>query len=254
MTHEEYLNKGFKCVRVFDSETTGFPPVASMVEMAFTEVYVREWPDLDEQRPDIAIGQTFSWLTQPKHEIALDAMVIHHITQEMCDRDGTDLSHMLDRFNALPTDYWVAHNADFDRKFFSGPAEVPWICTLKAARRIWPNAPRHTNQHLRYWLGLHKHQDPTRTEPSHRAGPDTYCTAFLLAKMLQEGNSLASLVSGEGPQELKIIPFGKHKGTPFKELPLSYLSWLKKNSSDPDVLLTVQKVLKSKSTAFMKTR
>ena len=51
------------------------------------------------------------------------------------------------------------------------------------ALRVWPEAPRHSNQVLRYWRGMRL--DHARAMPPHRAGPDAWVTAHILADLAQ---------------------------------------------------------------------
>ena len=65
------------------------------------------------------------------------------------------MSQVHTRFGAI-----AAHNADFETKFFE--PMLPVICTYKAALRVWPDAPSHSNGALRYWL-----EDQGKVSPSH---------------------------------------------------------------------------------------
>ena len=145
-----------------------------MVEIAWTDVI------LDGGR--FVLGETQSHLLKPKHKISPGALATHQITEEMV-KDAPEIGEI----KPSPTvgaDIFVAHSAAFDRQFF--PArEHPWICTQMAARRVWPEAPSYSNQNLRNWLNL-EFPDPERTLPPHRAGPDTYVTAHILLRLLQE--------------------------------------------------------------------
>src|SRR5690606_31559791 len=82
----------------------------------------------------------------------------------------------------------VAHNWAFEAAFL-GDQQTPAICTLKAALRVWPDAPSHSNSVLRYWLedqGLLS-LDHETAMPPHRAGPDAYVTAHILKTLLAAG-------------------------------------------------------------------
>jgi exodeoxyribonuclease X len=140
------------------------------------------------------------------------------------------------RFSEMPCDYWAAHNASFDAKFFT-PKTGRWICTMKAAQAIYPDAPSHKNQILRYWLDLDDMMDGSRYGEAHRAGFDTYVTACLLAKMILANkmtlNDIANLY--DKPSTGGVIPFGKHKGMPWNKLPRSYVVWLSENTKDDEI-------------------
>jgi exodeoxyribonuclease X len=110
---------------------------------------------------------------------------------------------------------------------FIGPDAVddlPWICTYKAALRVWPDAPRHTNQVLRYWRNLEIDQELAM--PPHRAGPDAWVTAHLLLALLKEA-SVAQLIEWTAmPKLVSAMPFGKYKGRSWPEIPSDYLEWM----------------------------
>jgi exodeoxyribonuclease X len=48
----------------------------------------------------------------------------------------------------------------------------------------------------------------------------------------------------QGPNKLRNIGFGKHKGMKFEDIPRDYLQWmLNKNEWDKDTMFTVRKIL-----------
>lgn len=78
-------------------------------------------------------------------------MAIHHITEEMVE-GAPLLSEVIGRY--LGADAYVAHNAKFDKA--RSPAmgnSVDLHCT-KLARSLLPEHKSHSNQYLRYSLGL----------------------------------------------------------------------------------------------------
>lgn len=42
---------------------------------------------------------------------------------------------------------------------------------------------------------------------------------------------------------MKIMPFGKHKGTSITEIPISYLQWAVKNLDSPELVAALEKEL-----------
>ena len=121
---------------------------------------------------------------------------------------------------------FVAHNCDFERKFITSSitGEAPWICTYKAALHLWPDAPRHNNQVLRYWRGLRL--DPALAMPPHRAGPDAWVTAQLLAEMVTIASIDQLIEWTQQPRPMPVMTFGKHKGLPWSQIPADYLDWM----------------------------
>lgn len=237
MTHSIRIN-------VMDTETTGFPPNASVVEFAYTRLEVFFEDPEKTKAIDIKVGDTTAYLMKPEHPIGLEAMAIHHI-QEKHVAEMRPCREVLDRLKTEPCDYWAAHNAAFDRKFFDAEG-LRWICTMKVAQTLYPDAPSYKNQVLRYWLNLDNHMDVSRTDPAHRAGPDTYVTAYLLAKMIASRKmdldtmhliTMSKIAQGN-------ITFGKHRGTLWKDLPLDYLAWLAKNGQSEDVVESAKHYMK----------
>lgn len=95
----------------------------------------------------------------------------------------------------------VAHNAAFDRAFWraeaqragAAPAQVdlPFACTVRLSRRLFPQAPNHRLGTLAAWHGL---PDSGR---AHRALADATTTAHLLLRLQAE---LAQRLGLQGPQ------------------------------------------------------
>lgn len=229
-------------INVVDVETTGFsgPPKGDFVEIANTPVIVHFE---DGELYDLKVGHTHAVLANPGCECNIEALATHHITPDLYS-NAKESRVVHDEFMAQECDYWAAHNANFEKKFLT--TDKPWICTMKVAQMVYPDAPSYKNQVLRYHLGLDKHMELARTLPAHRAGPDTYVTAYLLAKLIAAKRmtieEMAALTDSRILQGK--IAFGKHRGTPWNKLPISYLSWLAKNSDDEQVVATAKHYLK----------
>ena len=210
-------------IRAIDFETTGLPTEEdpqAICEVGFTEV-------LDGN----VSSQTFAMLTNPGRPMPVEAQAVHHIS----DADLTGAPPITDGLQMLmrgPPDFFAAHNADYEQGFFAGGG-VPWIDTWKVALRLWPDAPSHSQQVLRYYLDLGCDRD--RASPAHRAGPDSYVCAMILARILQDGRaSLDQMVKwSKGAPLLHRVTFGKHKGMLWDDLPTDYLQWIA-HKSDMD--------------------
>ena len=215
-------------IRVIDFETTGLPTDeggASLVETGFCDVRV-------DDGMAAVIGLPVSAYVNPGRPIPVIARAVHHIGDD-------DVAHAAVQEVALAAItpeaanqvIYAAHNADFERAFFG--ADARWICTYKVALRLWPDAPAHSNQVLRYHLSLAV--DAGLAQPVHRAGPDAYVTAFLLAHCINDGRaSVDEMVRwSDGPALLPRIPFGKHRGSRWEDVPVDYLDWVA-NKSDLD--------------------
>jgi exodeoxyribonuclease X len=203
-----------------DTETTGLDPkIDRVVEIGWTKL-----------RKGV-VSAPRGILVNPGRPIPPEASAIHHIIDE-----DVATSPMIEAAAAFAAKDWedggseivyVAHNAAFDRQFL--PAAIigdhPWICTHKCSLRIFPEAKQHTNQALRYHLkpeGL----DRELAKDTHRAGPDTYVTAFNLRELLKRATVEQLIQWSNEPALLITCYFKKYKGTPWREVPPDYLQWV----------------------------
>ncbi len=212
----------YTLARVIDTETTGMGLDAQVIEIGWTDV--RLFPG---QGWAIESGP-HAQLCSVTCEIEPSAMGVHHIIDDM-------LFGQPEFADVLPkilegVDYLAAHHAEFDSGFFPDK-RTPFICTMKAAAAIWPDLPDHKNQTIRYAKGLVAHDDP-KSHPSHRAGPDTWITAHILLALLAEYRIEAIHKVSKEPRRMLTIPFGKHAGAKFSELPLDYLQWMVSDKND----------------------
>lgn len=210
-------------IRVVDYETTGMPEAeggAAVCEVGWCDLVVNE-----DGITRIALEAEGygAILCNPGRPMPPEACAVHHIKDSELS-GAPPCEEILTALYAYPVDYYAAHNADFERKFWRAPK--PWICTYKVALRLWPEASHHNNQFLRYFLPLEL-PDESMAMPPHRAGPDAYVTAHLLAKEIEAGKaSIEDMVRwSDGPALLPRVNFGKHKGSKWEDVPLDYLQW-----------------------------
>lgn len=246
-------------VRVIDTETTGLDPKVDRVcEIAFVDL------DLDNSYA----ARTFSTLINPQMEIPPTASAIHHITNDDV-ADAPSLEWAMAQLAEEAADRTpVAHNAAFDSQFIN--YGVPWLCTMRLAKHLYPHAPGFSNQVLRYWLKLDpfgemekrgaasSHKDgpfELRDLHPHRALHDAVVTATLLLELDEALNNAPLdewLELSESPILLKYAPFGKYgpfnyppSGLTWKEIAVRhprYLTWMSRQKSfDDDVLYTIHK-------------
>lgn len=228
-----------KLLRVLDFETTGFPPRAEVIELGYTDlVYV--------DATNIRIYPKASTRAKPTLPIELGALATHHIQEE--DLEGCPPPEEI-LTGVVDQRVWAyaAHNAKFEQAFFK--VSRPWICTMKCGRKLYPDAPQHTNQVLRYYLKVDKEEDfdVDYAMPPHAAGPDAYVTAFILRRMLRQ-HTIEDLIEwSNSPTLLSKVPFGKHKGLPWNEVPSDYLRWIcGQDQAEPDVRYTAVEELKKR--------
>ena len=208
-------------LRVIDLETTGIAPPAEVIEIGLTDVEVTP--------VGVTITPPRTRLFRPAGSIPPETMAVHHITAADIPGDAPPCSIELLQAAVWqdPTpNMFVAHNCEFERKFITEAVtgRAPWICTYKVALHVWPDAPRHSNQVLRYWRGLVL--DPALAMPPHRAGPDAWVTAHLLGELLGRATTAEMVAWTHQPRPMAAIGFGKHKGMPWSAIPSDYLEWM----------------------------
>jgi len=207
-------------LRVIDFETTGMEPPAEVVEVGYC--------DLVQEAPGAAweVGKPVSWLCGVA-SIPPEVRAVHHITAaEVAGLAPFDATRLIE--DASECAALVAHNLDFELKFLGDPI-LNTICTLKAALRVWPEAPSHSNGVLRYWLedqGLLS-LDHETAMPPHRAGPDAYVTAHILKALFAAAATGREMVAWtQEPRLLPTCPIGKFRGHKWSDVEAGFLSWM----------------------------
>lgn len=205
-------------LRVVDLETLGLAPPATVCEAAAWDVYRND-------DGEAAYRKHIETLVNPCAPIPPEMSAIHHIT----DRDVIGAPLWLGVHNALRSgrpapSVYVAHRAAFESQWIEIPPNAYWICTWKVALVLWPDAPKHSNQALRYYLGLDL--DKRLAMPPHRAGPDGYVTASILIMALGRA-SIKDMVNWSiQPALLRTPGFGEHRDEKWADIPTDYLRWI----------------------------
>ena len=220
-----------------DTETTGNGPDDRLCQIAF--------------KPEN--GPAVCELFNPGRPISIDAMAIHHITEKMVADKPTfqksdeyaELKKLVSNINNVI----VAHNAKFDMQMLQiediYTSRV--ICTLKLARYLDKNGviPKYNLQYLRYYLGLDVEAK------AHDALGDILVLEGIFTRLnakFQENNQLKDPIQemihiSSNPVLIARMPFGKHKGMLFSEVPADYLQWLSGTELDEDMAYTVKHYL-----------
>lgn len=158
-----------------DCETTGVSPSDRMVEVA--------WLLMNEDFKILDEGHS---LINPERPIPAGASAVHGIT--MKDVEGAPtadeyfydvLGNKLGSLDAI----FTAHNAPFDMRYFGPylPDATPQMCTLRLARKLYPDVDNHKLGTLVYALGLDV--DKSRF---HSADGDMIILMSLLGKMTED--------------------------------------------------------------------
>lgn len=232
-------------LRIIDIETTGTDPAtARVIEIASVDL-----------QDDNTLANPQEVLVNPGVPIPPETSAIHHLI----DADVANaplFNDAIGRFTGAAC--YAAHNASFERGFLHDVLGQPtWVCTYKAALRLWPDAPGHSNQALRYWLNQVTPFGYARADISpHRALSDCIVTAAILAEIRTKG--LASLQDLQGwtaePALLTKIGFGKHRGTKYIDAPPDYLEWMigAKDMEEDKVFSATYWLTKQKEAAVQK--
>lgn len=231
-----------KYFQVLDFETTGFDPsVDKVIEIGVCNV---TW-----ECGIAKVKLPVSWLCDPGIPIPPTARAVHHISDDMV-RGEPPFSFYGEMFKRdLERGLLVAHNAAFDQSFAeqSFPGQADWLCTMRLAKHLWPDAPAYGNEVLRYWRELEINDD----SPTHRAKHDACVTAHLLAHMLPlVADKIDDLVAwANRPVVLRgKVGFGKHGDLQWPEVPKDYLQWMIRQGEaawDKDVFHTAKYFLEN---------
>jgi exodeoxyribonuclease X len=216
-----------------DTETTGTGPDDRLCQIAF------------KTGKELMVDALFN----PGKPIAIEAMAVHHITNEMvADKPPfkgspayETLRTLLDREEGI----LVAHNARFDLDMLQreGIQTDRAICTYKLTRYLDKEGsiPQYNLQYLRYYLKLDIDAVP------HSALGDILVLEGLFRRIrarfesASEADAAAQMlkISNE-PVLVARMPFGKHKGQKMDQVPSDYLQWLLSTDLDEDLAYTVE--------------
>lgn len=212
---------------VIDTETTGLTDEDEAIEIAI----VTQKGYLDS-------------LMKPSRPISFGAMAAHHIQESdvVGAPDRKVISEIIYQTYYEPDLVMVAHNAEYDKKYVPlWMAELPWICTYRCAKHMFPQAEGFGNQSLRYELELDVSDMPEDAgNLPHRALYDAWVTQALLHKMLKLKTLEELIAMTKEPIILQKVSFGKHHGQQWKDVPLGYLRWARRQDFDEDTLHTIE--------------
>jgi exodeoxyribonuclease X len=213
-------------IAVVDTETTGIEKSDCLIELATVR--------FDSEAHSMS---RYTSLFNPGIPIPAIASAIHHIT----DADVATAKPFATgdwQSATFSATVLAAHKADFDRTYLPND-DRPWICTYKCAAKEWPDAPSHTNQTLRYWLGLQP--DICTAGYPHRALYDAIVTTELLKKLLTLVSIDELIETSSLPVLLPRVPFGKHRGQCWSAVPKDYIAWLlRQDNLDSNVAYTAK--------------
>lgn len=229
-----YLDKQkFVCI---DCETTGLDPIQDRV----IEVAVMCF-DADQ------VYASMESLINPEQTIPDTSIAFHHITPDMV-ADKPKLEELLPQILEMVGQHIIiGHSVKFDIDILAAcagrhgiPCKIQqnsYIDTLRMAR-LYGECPINSLEHLRMHFNIPQ-------EGAHRAMSDVIVNREVfkhLAKKFKTTEQLFDALSR--PILMGSMPFGKHKGRPFKEIPLQYLQWMVTKDFDQDLMFSIRSELK----------
>lgn len=191
----------------------------------------------------------FQTLVDPQCPISAESIAIHHITQDMVNGKPPIKDVLPELLTLIGNHIIVGHGVTFDIEMLAKSAEACGIkTTLKQNQvldtlrmaRLYGQSPTNSLEDLR----KHFHIEP---EIAHRAMSDVIVNIEVfrwLAKPYKKLETLQDILSR--PILLKEMPLGKHKGRPFKEIPLEYLRWAVRKDFDQDLIYSLKEELKKR--------
>lgn len=224
-------------IAVIDTETTGILDTDKLIELASVRF------DTEGQLVEAEVGwYSDDWelyassCFNPQIPIPPVASAIHHITdKDVINESQFTETHWKQFTN--PANIIASHNWDFDKKYVPADSR-PAICTWKCALRVWPDAPSHSNQALRYYLNTNPNVCGVRYP--HRALYDSIVTCSLLKFLLKEKSIDELIAFSKEPALLNKIKFGKYLGKNWQDVPKDYLNWILLRNFDDNVKFTAK--------------
>ncbi len=205
-------------IRVIDFETTGMEPPFEVCEVGHCDL-TRNGEAWDVGVPEASLCGV--------KVMPPEVRAVHHITlAETVGFEPFEAHLLLEASDHCAV--IAAHNMEFENRWLQADGLMPLLCTYKAALRVWPEAPGHSNGVLRYWLedqGLLR-LDFDTAMPPHRAGPDAYVTAHILKALLMRATAREMVAWTREPRLLPTCPLGKFRGSKWPDVEAGFLNWM----------------------------
>lgn len=214
---------------IFDTETTGIDN-PEIIEAAWIPFEIGDGMET-------GYHSEFHQRYKPSGTISWGAMAVHHIHPDDLVTEKLKSSDF-----ALPSrvEYLIGHNVDFDWKA-AGQPDVKRICTLALSRKLYPEMDSHSQSAMMYRIFGSHARDMLKN--AHAALDDVRNCKKLLCVLIAElkgrfGTEVRNLEHlwriSESARIPSVMPFGKHKGLPIKDVPNDYIQWLlKQPDNDP---------------------
>lgn len=222
-------NEIFVCI---DCETTGLDAKNDkIIEVAAVRFTMDEVLD------------QFEALVNPECSIPDSSIEIHHITQEMV-ADKPKIHEILpDLLKLVGEHIIIGHGIAFDIQLVAIAAKRSnTLCnihknlsidTLRMAR-LYGESPVNSLEQLRRHFNI-------GFEGTHRAMGDALVNMEVFKKLSNDYKTTKQIFDAlSKPILFKIMPLGKHKGRPLRDIPLDYLRWAAGKDFDQDLLYSLR--------------
>lgn len=261
-------------VTVLDTETTNLIPE----QCEIVEIAAARWDGTEWISKGILLGAY--------HGIPPEASAKNNISNRMIEgkpKFDQNVKNVKNLLNWPESRYFVAHNAAYDRASLiaaftkmHGGSDIKvtkddsrWLCTWRLGKHVLSHTfgdVQYGLGYLRYYLDLNVPDDIG----VHRADADALVCAKLLDRLIEiavsNGQIDTDMDIGEQLNRLcwshldvKVWPFGKHRGKPLSELDNDYFAWALKNlpqlqednsGYDPDLAESVRLLLEKRLLAI----
>ena len=222
----------------FDCESTGLDPEKDrIIEIAAAKFTFDGIIDSKEDliNPGILI---------PQHTIE-----IHHITDDMVYGKPSIKEVLADYLSFIEGHIVVGHGIPYDLTLLDAEAkrfnvgsnllDQKYLDTLRMAR-LYGESPTNSLERLRKHFNIAAHG-------AHRAMNDVIVNIQVFKHLSQKFKTTEEILKRmEKPIALKLMPLGKHKGRPFRDIPIEYLRWAAHQNFDQDLLFSLRSELKKR--------
>ena len=222
----------------FDCEATGLDPEKDrIIEIAAARFTFDGIQDSKEDLIDPGI-------LIPQHTIE-----IHHITDDMIRGKPHMKDVVADYLKFIGDHVVIGHGIPFDLTLLDTEAKrahvgsklthQKYLDTLRLAR-LYGESPTNSLESLRKHFNIAAHG-------AHRAMNDVIVNIEVFKHLSRKFKTTEEILKRlEKPIALKLMPLGKHKGRPFREIPVEYLRWAANQNFDQDLLFSLRSELKKR--------
>lgn len=191
--------------------------------------------------------EAFDTLVNPECPISEDAFAIHKISTSMVQDKPTVSAALPGFLSFIGRDWIVGHGVSSDLEMLelaAKRAEIPFTLkqrpffdTLRLAR-LYGDSPNNSLESLAAHFNI-------PNPGSHRALNDVRMNIEVFKHLVRKFKTVEQVLEIlSKPIEMKFMPLGKHKGRPFREIPLQYLQWASNMQFDQDLLYSIRLELK----------